>query len=691
MKTYQTIPLIFSLFFLFTNNSFGQASVYGYVGCIGGPPFEGVIVTVGIYADTTDINGNYEIDDIPAGYYTITFNIPGSPPTSYGIDLPDGMATNADLELNCGNFAVDPISLNVVIEPNATETEILTLTNTGDAPVQWSAEIEISNGNNADDFFDLISQVPLQETAMEKGVASDDEFIYTTDPFGFIRRYAFNGTFIEMLAVGGYDDLAWDGYYFYGCDGSTTITYLDLAAQYVVSTFTAPGNVSTITYNPIDNVFYGTSWNSDLMAFDASGALISSTPLPPENPVYTGLAFDNCSPDGPFLWAYGSVGAQTHVIHLYQVPSLQLASFTADMNEILGGPLNNGSGGLFVSTKVVDGICALGGIVQGEWLWAVELTETYQWINIEPVSGTVNPGETEEVEVHFDATGLYPCPWPYEAEIQFSTIPNVASPTVGVELTLEAMCSPYNIQYAFDCLDLTITWDQTACCQPPESWNIYLNDDIIANVTEQQTTLSVYPEVEYQFSVSAIFNENIETWPVPGDNITIPAPEGLEPSGISVTFPPADSIICFGWTTQACIAPEYFKIYRDGTLIAETPDYSFCDTLFTPGYYEYYINAHYYFGDSDPCEPFYFLWVGTSISGAKEMRVQVFPNPAEDKITINTTVQVTSISIYDYSGMVQLSQKFTHKIIDVSTLNPGCYFLVLETENGRSFQKLVIK
>ncbi|MEZ5147188.1 MAG: carboxypeptidase-like regulatory domain-containing protein [Bacteroidales bacterium] len=104
MKTYQTIPLIFGLFFLFTNNSFGQASVYGYVGCIGGPPFEGVIVTVGIYADTTDINGNYEIDDIPAGYYTITFNIPGSPPTSYGIDLPDGMATNADLELNLWKF-----------------------------------------------------------------------------------------------------------------------------------------------------------------------------------------------------------------------------------------------------------------------------------------------------------------------------------------------------------------------------------------------------------------------------------------------------------------------------------------------------------------------------------------------------------------------------------------------------------
>ncbi|MCB2219669.1 MAG: T9SS type A sorting domain-containing protein [Bacteroidetes bacterium] len=667
-----------------------QASLEGYTGCMGGPPFVGTIVTCGSYADTTDINGNYSISGIPGGTYTVYFNIPGFPPASAPVILVDGETTVLDFIINCGNFSVVPLNLEVVLEPNATETEILTLSNTGAAPVQWSAEVDILTGNSSEDFFDLIFQVPLDGTAMEKGVACDDDYIYTTDPFGSIRRYAMDGTFIELLALGGYDDLAWDGYYFYGCDGSSNITQLDLGAQAVVSTFTAPGNVSTLAYNPIDDVFYGTSWNEDLMVFDASGALINSAPLPPDNPVYTGLAFDECSPDGPFLWAYGSVGAQTHIIHLYQIPSLQLASFTANMNEILNGPLNNGSGGLFVSTNVVDGICALGGIVQGEWMWTVELAEVWEWLTIEPTSGTVNPGETEEVEVHFDATGLLQ--WAYQAEINFSTIPNVASPTVDVEMTIEGQPGMAWLETDQTCTDIDLVWETIPPGFLADSFHIYKDSVYYVTAYDFQFTDSMQMPGEFHdYYVTGYFFNGWESNATNVENVFLGAPEDLVPSDISLTFPPADSIICFNWTTGACIAPEYFKIYKDYNLIAETTSNSYCDTLFSPGYYEYYITAQYYFGESDPCESFYFIWEETSIGETNQIKPHVFPNPAKDEISISSNVAVSSITIYDFSGIVQLSHKFTHKTIDVSDLNPGCYFLVLETEKGRSFQKLVIK
>jgi hypothetical protein len=526
---------------------------------------------------------------------------------------------------------------------------------------------------------------------MEKGVACDDDYIYTTDPFGSIRRYAMDGTFIELLALGGYDDLAWEGNYFYGCNGSSTITQLDLGAQVVVSTFTAPGNVSTFAFNPIDDVFYGTSWNEDLMVFDASGTLISSVPLPPDNPVYTGLAFDNYSPDGPFLWAYGSVGSQTHIIHLYQIPSLQLTNFAANMNDILAGPLNNGSGGLFISTNVVDGLCVLGGIVQGEWMWTVELAETWEWLSIEPASGTVNPGETEEVEVHFDATDLLP--WAYEAEINFSTIPNVASPVVEVELAIEGQPGMYWLETSQNCTDIMLEYETIPPgCTMIDSFHIYKDSVYYVTTYDFQFTDSMQTPGEFhEYYVTGYFFNGWESNATNVENVFVGVPEDLVPSNISLTFPPADSIICFDWTTGACIAPEYFKIYKDYNLIAETTSYGYCDTLLSPGYYEYYITAQYYFGESDPCETFYFIWEETAVGETNQLKTHFCPNPAEDVITITSPVSKIRVSIYNFTGQVVLQEETAQKTMDVSTLNPGCYFLVLETENARNFQKLVIK
>ncbi len=70
----------------------------------------------------------------------------------------------------------------------------------------------------------------------------------------------------------------------------------------------------------------------------------------------------------------------------------------------------------------------------------------------------------------------------------------------------------------------------------------------------------------------------------------------------------------------------------------------------------------------------------------------VFPNPAENYINIETTADVKSIELFDHTGKVVMYNKAYQSRLDVSTMDTGMYFLRIEDEKGNTnVQKVLIK
>ncbi len=82
---------------------------------------------------------------------------------------------------------------------------------------------------------------------------------------------------------------------------------------------------------------------------------------------------------------------------------------------------------------------------------------------------------------------------------------------------------------------------------------------------------------------------------------------------------------------------------------------------------------------------------------AQEGNITVYPNPANNKITISNNKEIPEeaiISISQINGQLVMQDKFQNqKLIelDVSNLSNGIYLLKIETQEGMEVKKLVIQ
>ncbi len=83
----------------------------------------------------------------------------------------------------------------------------------------------------------------------------------------------------------------------------------------------------------------------------------------------------------------------------------------------------------------------------------------------------------------------------------------------------------------------------------------------------------------------------------------------------------------------------------------------------------------------------------TGINDNCMANVNIYPNPVNDRLYIETSTQTQSIEIYDVYGRVQnLRNSETQKLrnsIDVSDLNSGIYFVKVKTEEGNIVKRIV--
>ena len=74
-----------------------------------------------------------------------------------------------------------------------------------------------------------------------------------------------------------------------------------------------------------------------------------------------------------------------------------------------------------------------------------------------------------------------------------------------------------------------------------------------------------------------------------------------------------------------------------------------------------------------------------------EENLNIYPNPVESHLCINTIYDIKKVNIYNVIGNIVYSKENNMKTIDVSKLNSGVYFIEIETANDNIIQRFIKK
>jgi len=403
------------------------------------PAADATITLTGLYtySVTTEANGTYFMENILQGDYTAVCSKEGYNTISTSVSITENQTVTQDFQLTQPTIAVDSLSVSITLSPNTTSDEIVTIENNGNGPLDWSASLQIT-GKNTEEFMDLQFEYPVGIGGGEVGIETDGNFIYTSKWNGDnFYKYDLDGNYVGSFTISGVSairDMAYDGQYFYGGTGLSTVYEMDFENHILVSTFTAPTDCRAIAYNEDLDIFYANNWSTPIVKFDKAGTNLGSFNVGPFGEEYYGFAYDDATLGGPFLWGYAQVGDSKNEIIQIQLPSGTETGFTLDVATKLSGQVYNFAGGMFAYPNLIIGKWTLGGLVQNEWIWGLELADAQTWISISPNSGSLDGGTSQDITLHFDAAelllGLY------EANIYFTSTPDVGTPIVQVTMNV---------------------------------------------------------------------------------------------------------------------------------------------------------------------------------------------------------------------------------------------------------------
>lgn len=83
--------------------------------------------------------------------------------------------------------------------------------------------------------------------------------------------------------------------------------------------------------------------------------------------------------------------------------------------------------------------------------------------------------------------------------------------------------------------------------------------------------------------------------------------------------------------------------------------------------------------------------LSTDVSTAKQVKINVYPNPVKDVLSINTLKSISMVSFYNLTGQLVLSLRPSSNQINVSNLHQGIYLLRVDFSDGTITQGKIMK
>jgi hypothetical protein len=658
----------------------------------GGLPVENasIIVSGAInYSALTGPDGSYWIDNIMIGDYTVVCNKEGYNLQSVILTIAEDSTSIQNFQLTQPEILVAPLSINKVLSPGSADSSTITIWNNGNGQLDFAASVQFNKGKSKD-FLDLQFQYPVGGGGGEAGVETDGNYIYTTKWNGSeFHKYSMDGIYLESFTISGVAairDLAYDGTHFYGGAATPQVFEMDFNNQLLISSFMAPTACRALAYNADLDVFYANNWSSPVVIFDKTGSDLGSFNIGPAGGSYYGFACDLATPGGPFLWGYAQKGTSQNQIFQMQLPSGTETGFYLDLAAKLTGTFYNGAGGLFTYPHIITGTWTLGGLVQNQWIWGLELTDAHTWISVSPSTGTIQGGTLQELLVVLDASELEA--GIYNAQIYITTYPNLGTPVIDVTLNVmtEAPPPPDNFSSSLLCETLTLCWNVAYA----DSCSIYNFGTWFANTDEYCYTFAG-PD-QYGITVTAWFG-GLESSPSATVAFEIPWPSDTEPVDLEAEVL-NNNIVWLTWSEPpGCAVPNGYNIYRNGLKMNDNilTELSYTDTLDVAEIYEYFTTSVYYFGESDPSNVVTVLII--SVEKEETQFLNIYPNPAENHFYVTSDETVRKLELINHSGFSVLSGHFSDTSIEVNveSLPAGIYLLKMTTDSKITVRKMVIR
>ncbi len=238
---------------------------------------------------------------------------------------------------------------------------------------------DTTGGDAGRDLWDTQFTFPCGDGSGEAGVESDGNYIYTSKwnaGNGTFFRYELDGTFLGSFVVSGgcmdVRDMAYDGELFWGSNAGTMVWGMDFEDEVVVETINAPVAVRAIAYDEEFDAFWANNWSTTITLFDKDGITLNSFSCGSWSSYY-GFAWDNSQPGGPYLYGFSNEASGAVIVEM-EIATGQETGFTYDA--IGFSTTGTGlAGGLFIQDNIVQGYKTLGGMVQNETIFGLELGE----------------------------------------------------------------------------------------------------------------------------------------------------------------------------------------------------------------------------------------------------------------------------------------------------------------------------
>ncbi len=429
-------------------------------------PIEGAFVSVGARRDTTDAGGSYILQLFPGSYDVTASALYHSDMTLNGVAVTEGDTTIQNFELTAPAMRVDTAAVDTSLDLGQTATFTRTITNTGTGPLDFNVSVNLNGGlrlanvhvdinspqgsqihNNSatadlapnhepgtppaildfgDEVFFFDPQTPANDAGC-LGVEFDgDNFWVTgshpTDNIHKLHKYDRNGNYIESFDQGtttdwGWRDLVFDGTYLYGSD-ENEFDQIDPATGQVVGTLPIPSGfiapLRGLAYDPATDHFWAVNYASNIIEFGRDGQIVNSF----FNTLSAyGLAWDNASEGGPWLWVFSQDGT----------PPIRVSQFNPVTGMYTGvtfyaidhvGQNRSAAGGCCFTTQWNPSLGILFCLVQGEdaignsfdLVQGYEITPAATWLSVSPTSGTIDAGGSADltITVDFSGSGIIP-------------------------------------------------------------------------------------------------------------------------------------------------------------------------------------------------------------------------------------------------------------------------------------------
>lgn len=261
-----------------------------------------------------------------------------------------------------------------------------------------------------------------------------------------------------------------------------------------------------------------------------------------------------------------------------------------------------------------------------------------------------------------------------------SSVPECSAPT---NVTADIEEGLYNFQYF-----ITLTWDAVPNAL---SYVIYANNNFVGVETSPKFETGVNTEGEIIYNImsncgengSSALSEDLVVTLGSGQEETCLAPTGLQ---ASVEENATDFNYLFKvtltWNTVA--EANSYNVYIDGELFGENvTNNSYTVGSDYEGTLVFEVTSNCDNGESDMSQP---LSVKMEHIGINEYEnnLEIFPNPATDKLYISSNDAIKEISIYDITGVMVYKEQaaMNNEItIDIDKLHAGLYIIKIKTDN----------